>query len=641
MTHTPSTSTAHSSRVFRRKKTAARFVVLIKHFLFYCAALEKEIVRRHEFRLEHGKYMTIGLTVLFTAVLASFSGGYAIYSIFPYQQFAVGFGLLWGFIILTLDRLVILGLYKSKPLSNLSSTGGRQPLSFSSKLLDAISSYLGLLMRILLAATLGVIISEPIKLRFFKKQIDREHAATKIRLDINDLKAKINKKEKERIVYEGNLASAIGDRTKEKYKLSDPGEGGNWQRLDDRVKDIETQLKDINTDVKLLDTNLDKLNSSLNRILVDSTGNAQLENQTFHSDTINLFDQYLTLKQLEKEKNLNEVNEIKTISWFITFLFIVIELLPVFSKLSIGSGVYDRLLRDRISKTYQESRINEAEFDLFEKKKINQLSIDELFSKHEKDITVCDLRSDLELNNRYYEARITQYQARINAESELQAQLQQEIDNFKKRVMLEVITKAGSNLSDKAESTAATYANKISQQIDELLSSFEQAYQTIIQKRRSRVKEKALTDEKIDKGFTDLEEAIREITLSFFMNVRSQTDAKAMEEAVRLAGKAATSMNDTIESLVDDMDVVLNEITNQRKPSRKDTLKYDFGAGLDQELEATRSQAIYMFKTSLTDELNKQLATLPAEAAERVKVKVLEMINNAVENLGNPPNPLQ
>lgn len=639
MTHTPSTSTAQSSRNFRRQKRAARFVVLIKHFLFYCAALEKEIVRRHEFRLEHGKYMTIGLAVLFTAVLASFSGGYAFYSIFPYRQLAVGFGLLWGCIILTIDRLVILGLYKSKPLSNMSSTGGRQPSSFSRKLLDAISSNLGLLTRILLAATLGIIISEPIKLRLFKNQIDREHAATKIRMDLNDLKAKLKKKENDKLVYEGILASAIGDRTKEKYKRSDPGEGGNWQRLDDRVKDIETQLKDINTDINSLGPVLDKLSSSLNSTLANGTSNTQLQNQTFHTGSINLFDQYLTLKQLEKENN--QANDIKTISWFITFLFIAIELLPVLSKLSMGSGVYDRLLRDRVSKIYRERRVNEAELDLLEKKKINQHSIDESASSHEKDIAVCDLRIDLELHNRYYEGRIAQYQARINAESELQVQLQQEIDNFKKRVLREVITKAGSNLSDKVETTAATYANKISQQIDDLLSNFEQAYQTIIQKRRSRVKEKALTDEKIDKGFTDLEEAIRDITLSFFTKVRSQTDAKAMEEAIRLAGKAATSMNDTIESLVDDMDIVLNEITNQRKSSRKDTLRHDFGEGLDQELEATRSQAINMFKTSLTDELNKQLATLPSEAAEKVKVKVMEMIKNAVENLGNPPNPPQ
>ncbi|MDR1829896.1 MAG: DUF4407 domain-containing protein, partial [Candidatus Fibromonas sp.] len=73
-------------------------------FIIICSGANREIIEHCQ--IEWSKYTSIGATVFFTGLLASLSGGYAIYSVFQTSEHAfraaVCFGLLWGLVIFNL-----------------------------------------------------------------------------------------------------------------------------------------------------------------------------------------------------------------------------------------------------------------------------------------------------------------------------------------------------------------------------------------------------------------------------------------------------------------------------------------------------------------------------------------------------------
>jgi Domain of unknown function (DUF4407) len=59
------------------------------------------ILRTWDCSTEHNTYAGIGATIFLTAVLASLSGGYALWTVFQSSPYAISFGLLWGILIWT------------------------------------------------------------------------------------------------------------------------------------------------------------------------------------------------------------------------------------------------------------------------------------------------------------------------------------------------------------------------------------------------------------------------------------------------------------------------------------------------------------------------------------------------------------
>lgn len=127
----------------------------LKHFFWWCSGVHRETLSR--FPEEHSKYVSIGATIFFTGLFASLAGGYALYFVFSGSPFAmtyaVFFGLIWGLAIFNLDRYIVLSLDKSA--------------SIGKQLLQALP-------RILLAILIGIVISRPLELKIFDKEI-KEH----------------------------------------------------------------------------------------------------------------------------------------------------------------------------------------------------------------------------------------------------------------------------------------------------------------------------------------------------------------------------------------------------------------------------------------------------------------------------------
>ena len=81
----------------------------INEFLWSCAGVNKDILRQYP--NEYAKYAGSGGTILFTALMAVFSGGYAMYFVFNNIIITFLFAIFWGLLIFNLDRFIVNSMY--------------------------------------------------------------------------------------------------------------------------------------------------------------------------------------------------------------------------------------------------------------------------------------------------------------------------------------------------------------------------------------------------------------------------------------------------------------------------------------------------------------------------------------------------
>src|SRR5476651_1275508 len=124
----------------------------ITRFFWFCSGAHIGTLKKYP--TEHNKHVGIGATIFFTALFATLSGGYAMYFVFSGSPaaivFAILFGLIWGLAIFNMDRYIVSSISKS-------GTTNQQILQASP--------------RILLAIMIGIVISRPLELKIFDKEI--------------------------------------------------------------------------------------------------------------------------------------------------------------------------------------------------------------------------------------------------------------------------------------------------------------------------------------------------------------------------------------------------------------------------------------------------------------------------------------
>lgn len=157
MAHTPKVIPDHQEKIItdisdaQIAPPAAPIISFsFKDFFWYCSGANRQILRQCSV-LEGCKYVLLGIFVFSLGILASFSGGYALYIAFQSLFVALLFGLLWGAAIFNLDRLIVSRIKKEASL-------GRQCMQA--------------MPRILLVLVLSVVIAKPLELRIFKPEID-------------------------------------------------------------------------------------------------------------------------------------------------------------------------------------------------------------------------------------------------------------------------------------------------------------------------------------------------------------------------------------------------------------------------------------------------------------------------------------
>ena len=137
-------------------------------FLLVCSGGNIHILRKTP--SEWNKFAGIGGIVLFTAIFATLSAGYAMFTVFDDLWVSAGFGLLWGLMIFNLDRYIV---------SSIKKTG-----TWWNQILMAIP-------RLILATFLGIIISKPLELKIFEKEVNKQ-LNTIIQRNKTQLQAEMN-----------------------------------------------------------------------------------------------------------------------------------------------------------------------------------------------------------------------------------------------------------------------------------------------------------------------------------------------------------------------------------------------------------------------------------------------------------------
>ncbi|MEM9143095.1 MAG: DUF4407 domain-containing protein, partial [Bacteroidota bacterium] len=124
---------------------------MLQRFFILCSGADTAILETCS-QGERNKYAGIGATVFFTALMACIACSYALYTVFDNPYTSIFFGLVWGLLIFNLDRFIVSTLKKRN--------------HFGKELLQAVP-------RILLAVIIAVVISKPLEMKIFEKEINQ------------------------------------------------------------------------------------------------------------------------------------------------------------------------------------------------------------------------------------------------------------------------------------------------------------------------------------------------------------------------------------------------------------------------------------------------------------------------------------
>jgi len=127
--------------------------------LLYLAGSDRSILARCP-RVEFYLQTILGMAVLLTAIMAGLAGGYAMSLVFDDPGIYMPFGVLWGLIIMNIDRQLI--TTTSVGLSSIAE------VRFFRRLVVPVAT------RLPIAVVLGLVIAIPLELRMFAREIDRK-----------------------------------------------------------------------------------------------------------------------------------------------------------------------------------------------------------------------------------------------------------------------------------------------------------------------------------------------------------------------------------------------------------------------------------------------------------------------------------
>ena len=300
---------------------------MLKHFFIICSGADTDILEDCSIG-EQNKYAGIGATVFFTAVMAFIAASYALYTVFDNLYSSIFFGLIWGLLIFNLDRYIV---------STIKKTG------------NVIDELIQASPRIVLAVIIAVVISKPLELKIFEKEINQVLLEQKNELtlanktqlaeqftpsiaalqnEITDLQNEVDIKEKEvNNLYNTYITEAEGTAG---TKLL--GKGPVYKEKREKHDALLAELQQLKID------NKGKITALENEI-VQLKGDYDTQVATTQP-IINNFDGLMA-----------RVTALGKLPWFPSFfiflLFLAIETSPILAKLLSPKGAYDYKLEDQ------------------------------------------------------------------------------------------------------------------------------------------------------------------------------------------------------------------------------------------------------------------------------------------------------
>jgi len=320
-----------------------------QYFLLICSGANVHLLKKSP--SEWNKYAGIGGIVLFTAVFATLSAGYAMFTVFDEIYISVVFGILWGLMIFNLDRYIV---------SSIKKTG-----SFWNQFFMAMP-------RLILAGFLGIVISKPLELKIFEKEVHKQ-LNTIIQRNKTQLQKTLNGRilqqagpfitEKQKIQEQLKTFQVAYDSaavelereilgTKTGLTSGKVGFGSNAKRKAELKEQRRLDMEKYQQQVAPRLQYLDKQISGVYQTLQTEQKNAETAENRFNGFAARL----QALDELGIENKIMAMA-----SFFIMMMFVTLEISPVLVKLISAVGPYDWML----DKT-------ENEFRLYSKEKIEK-----------------------------------------------------------------------------------------------------------------------------------------------------------------------------------------------------------------------------------------------------------------------------
>ncbi|MBD8487649.1 DUF4407 domain-containing protein [Echinicola sp. CAU 1574] len=303
----------------------------MKQFLWFCSGANMALLKKCP--TESNKYMGIGGTVFFTGILAALSAGYALYTVFGLWYWGVVFGLVWGVMIFNLDRFIVSSMRKKE------SAWSEWKLAFP---------------RLVLAVFLALVISKPLELKVFEREINRVvdegkiQAMTEAKVGLEGAFPEVARLEEENQALRDEIAakSAFRDQKQKEYDeerfgVKTPGTTG-IVGLGTNAKKKEEQLDAAQVDLEAIQQrNWAKIDEN-EMAIQEAMGRRQFafeEQQKSIGEYDGLAARMDALSSLTAGSNA-----IALANLFIILLFVAMETAPVFVKLIAGRGPYDELM---------------------------------------------------------------------------------------------------------------------------------------------------------------------------------------------------------------------------------------------------------------------------------------------------------
>jgi hypothetical protein len=343
---------------------------------------------------EKNKYFGIGGTIIFTALMASFAGGYAFFTAFKSVYLSVPFGIFWGMLIFNLDRYIV---------ASFGVGDGKKTIS-KQEIIEAAP-------RLAMAFILGLVISTPLELKLFEKEINVEIAEiikekrnsladqdssyvnerALLKKEVSNLeqdqrnaaqgsyktleKNEVNLKNQEKQQLESDLKVLINNRNRNEQFLKrcqqNPdnncsADRNNYNTSVKRVQDKEKEIESINdqiTSINQIDNENLKAIRSKNQIEIDHKNSRIKELDSIiarHEDSgeevSNQYNGFMARMEAFSRLKDNH-SSLKLTGFLITLLFIFIEIAPILFKMMTERGPYDDIV-DRIK---HETKVRQLE----------------------------------------------------------------------------------------------------------------------------------------------------------------------------------------------------------------------------------------------------------------------------------------
>lgn len=325
-------------------------------------AFDKPMLRM--VKQDHNTKTGLGAAIFITSLFAFFTGTYALYKITNNTFLSFILGIVWGLFIYILDRNIVASMNNKSFLKSLGSV----------------------IVRLIISVFIGISISTPFEMLIFNGKIneykDFEHKQfvenylaektnydnTKIgeiRIELDSLKKELKHEETVNPygvsipgrVYRGPQYDSLCFKIREKQKELRTWESNvNTINKVDRVKyeqEAEEKWKekvnfyDLSRDFEILHkvtAKVDEKAFANPQTIMNVKSNETNPDTTIISkpqQSINA-----SVDQLKSKVNpaLPKDNAMWKLSWFITILFIVLEVTPVLTKLFFKTSTYDRLM---------------------------------------------------------------------------------------------------------------------------------------------------------------------------------------------------------------------------------------------------------------------------------------------------------